>query len=128
MSTIGAPKHAGLGDIDVLAWNSAGYVYVVECKRLLTALTPREVIQRLEDFRSSREEKDSLGRHLRRIDWLRENPAAVAKVTALPIPKIRLVPLLVTSDIVPMQFFAEMKFPMNQVIAFDDLKGTISKG
>jgi len=127
MSTIGAPKHAGLGDIDVLAWNSFGYVYVVECKRLLTALTPREVIQRLEDFRGSREEKDSLGRHLRRIDWLRENPAAVAKLTMLPISKLRLVPLLVTSDIVPMQFFAEMKFPTNQVIAFDDLKGTISK-
>jgi hypothetical protein len=64
---------------------------------------------------------------LRRIDWLRENPAAVSKITTLPISKLRLVPLLVTSDIVPMQFFAEMKFPTNQVIAFDDLKGTISK-
>jgi hypothetical protein len=60
MTELGAPKGDGLGDVDVLAWSqTTGQVFSVECKRLLIALSVREVIQRLEDFRGDKKAKDS---------------------------------------------------------------------
>lgn len=129
MTEFRAPERERLGDVDVLAWNRAtGRVYAVECKKLLTALTVREVIQRLEDFRGNKKAKDSLGRHLRRADWLATHSAAVGKVTGMPATFISLVPLLVTSEIVPMQFYEEMNFPTNQVIPYDGLSDFLDAG
>ena len=52
MTKLGAPKNPDLGDIDVLAWRRTSVdVFLVEAKRLTPALTVREVIQRLEEFR-----------------------------------------------------------------------------
>jgi hypothetical protein len=122
MTELGAPATEGLGDIDVLAWDGASrLVYAVECKRLLTALTAREVIQRLEDFRGDKKAKDSLARHLRRIDWLKSHSEPLSKLTGIPVRGMRLTSLLVTSEVVPMQFYADMQFPTDQVIPFDDL-------
>jgi len=128
VTALGASKHAGLGDIDILAWQTnTGRVFAAECKRLQTALTPREVIQRLEDFRGSREQKDSLGRHLRRVDWLRANLDALAAWTKIPLEQLTLTPLLIPSEIVPMQFFEDMDFPTDHVVPFDDLPSFLSK-
>jgi hypothetical protein len=128
MTELGASKNDGLGDIDVLAWNAeTGVVFPVECKRLLPALTVREVIQRLEDFRGDKKAKDSLGRHLRRIDWLSQNLTPLENLTGIPKDRIRLLPCLVTSDIVPMQFFQEMNFPPEQVVPFDGLAAFIAE-
>lgn len=122
MSALGASKNDGLGDIDVLGWDvESGMIFPVECKRLLPALTVREIIQRLEDFRGDRKAKDSLGRHLRRIDWLTQNLNSLVKFTGIEKDRIQLKPILVTSDVVPMQFFAEMNFPPDQVIPIVDL-------
>jgi hypothetical protein len=123
MARLGASKKEGLGDIDVFAWDAAsGRVLAIECKRLLPAVTVREVIQRLEDFRGNRQEKDSLGRHLRRVDWLTKHMEVIVKYTNIPLGKIRLIPLLVTSETVPMQFFSEMNFPTSQVVPYEELK------
>ena len=122
VTEIGAPKKLGLGDVDVLSWDkTSGRVYIVECKRLLPATSVREVVQRLEEFRGNTKEKDSLGRHLRRIDWLKNNAEALAKITGIPREKTKMVPLLVTSDIMPMEFFEGMNFPTSQVLSFDEL-------
>jgi hypothetical protein len=129
VTQLGASKKLCLGDVDVLSWeNTSGRVYAVECKRLLTANSVREVVQRLEDFRGDKKEMDSLGRHLRRIEWLKKNLGALAKFTGIPTGKIRLIPLLVTSEIVPMQFYDGMKFPTSQVLSFDEVAATIRKG
>src|SRR5258708_23507236 len=117
VTRLGASKKLGLGDVDVLSWERAsGRVYVVECKRLLSANSVREVVQRLEDFRGDKKEMDSLARHLRRLEWLSQNPDGLVKFTGLPRAKIRLIPLLVTSDIVPMQFYEGLNFPALQVL------------
>lgn len=122
MSKLGAQKKDGLGDIDVLAWNpNDGQVFAVECKRLQPVLTAREIIQRLEDFRGDKKTKDSLGRHLRRIDWLNQNLEYLSHFVKMPQEKIKITPLLVTSDLVPMQFFDGMNFPLRQVVAVDNL-------
>lgn len=126
MSALGAPKKEGLGDVDVLAWNSAkGKVYVVECKCLRTASNVREIVQRLEDFKGNRKEKDSLARHLRRIEWLMKNPAALLSRTRISAEQLRIVPLLVTNETVPMQFFKEMNFPVHQVVPIKELRKTV---
>jgi hypothetical protein len=128
VTKLGSSKKDGLGDIDVFAWDFAsGKVIAIECKRLLPAMTVREVIQRLEDFRGNREERDSLGRHLRRIDWLNTHPGQVSNYTGILASKIRLVPLLVSSETVPMQFFAEMNFSLSHVVPYDDLAHYISR-
>lgn len=122
MTQLGAAKKLGLGDVDVLSWEKAsGRVYAVECKRLLTANSVGEVVQRLEEFRGNKKEMDSLGRHLRRLDWLRENPHTLARFIVIPCERIRLIPLVVTSAIMPMQFFEGMKIPTSQVLSFDEL-------
>jgi hypothetical protein len=121
MSQLGAPKE--LGDIDVLAWErSSGEIFPVECKRLLVAHSVREVVQRLEDFKGNKQEKDSLGRHLRRVDWLNKNFDAISKFTGIAKSAIRVKPLLITSEIVPMQFYEEMDFPISQVMTFQQAK------
>jgi hypothetical protein len=122
MNTLGAAKKLGLGDIDVLAWNSVtGIVYAVECKRLLPSLTVREVIQRLEDFRGDTKEKDSLGRHLRRVEWLNQNLKSLSDFTQIPTELIKIHPLLVTNDLVPMQFFEGMDFSPEQILPIEKL-------
>lgn len=126
MSALGAPKKDGLGDVDVLAWNSSnGRVYVIECKCLRTASSIREIVQRLEDFKGDRKEKDSLARHLRRIEWLRKNSAGLLSRTGISAGKLQIVPLLVTNETVPMQFFKEMNFPARQVVPLKDLRKSV---
>ena len=128
VTQLGASKKLRLGNVDVLSWEeTTGRVYAVECKRLLTANSVREVVQRLEDFRGDMKKKDSMGRHCRRIEWLKNNLEALAKFTGIPTATIRLIPMLVTSEIVPMQFYKDMKFPTAQVLSFDDLAVAIRK-
>lgn len=124
MSALGASKKDGLGDVDVLAWDVARWrVYVVECKCLRVAATIREVVQRLEDFKGDRKEKDSLGRHLRRVDWLKKNIPQLARYTGVQENKLKIIPLLVTNETVPMQFFKEMTdFPAAQVVPLSELR------
>jgi hypothetical protein len=122
LTELGAPENPDLGDVDVLAWTeSATDLFVAECKRLTPALTVREVIQRLEDFQGDERRKDRLGKHVARIAWLDKNSAGLQKITGIPAASISLRPLLVTSELVPMQFFEEMNFPTNQVVCVDEL-------
>jgi hypothetical protein len=123
MTALGSPKQPDLGDVDVLAWRPTGRtVCAIECKSLTAALTVREIIQRLEDFRGDERREDSLGKHVRRTKWLETNRAKVARVTGLPAVDLKVIGLLVCSDLVPMQFFQEMHFPAEHVLSFDDLK------
>ena len=62
-----------------------------------------------------------MNRHLRRIEWLKSNLTAVAKYTGLPVLGLKLVPLLVTNETVPMQFFKDMNFPVSQVVPYENL-------
>jgi hypothetical protein len=128
VARLGAPKKLGLGDVDVLAWEeSSGRVYAVECKRLLAANSVREVVQRLEDFRGDKKELDSLARHLRRIEWLNQSPGALAKCTGILSERLRLIPLLVTSELMPMQFYEGMNFPTSHVLPVGELVKALAK-
>lgn len=122
LTELGAPAMPNLGDIDVFAWDvSSGNVFLMECKRLKAALTVGQVVQQLEDFKGEIEKLDYLGKHKRRCQWLRNNPAVVEKLTGIPSDTIKWHPLLVTKGRVPMSFIDAIDFPKEQVVAFDDL-------
>jgi len=128
MTEFGAPANPDLGDVDILAWTiSTGTVFLIECKRLTPALTVREVILRLEEFRGDERKNDSLRKHIRRVNWLEQNRFGVERITRIPAADIVFHPLLVTSESVPMQFFEEMKFPTEQVVPVDELIDYVSR-
>ncbi|WP_121024053.1 hypothetical protein [Litoreibacter meonggei] len=93
------------GDIDVLAWNKAGCIMLLECKHLQFAKTASEIAKQLSKFRGEVDEKgrpDRLAKHLRRWTLARQNTETFSKFTSLKDPKIEAG--LVFSNTVPMQF------------------------
>ncbi|MFT6862742.1 MAG: hypothetical protein ACJAVK_001301 [Akkermansiaceae bacterium] len=128
MTALGAPAMPDLGDIDVLAWDEkTGIVLLIECKRLKTALTVRQVTQQLEDFRGNMNDKeDALAKHQRRVDWLKKNAGELSQITGIPSARIQWTPLLVTSGRVPMSFVDAIDFPKEQVVPMRDLESHVS--
>lgn len=82
MTEIGGTEQQG--DVDVIAWDAvSSTLLVIECKRLKAARTPREVANRLSEFKG--ESGDRLNRHLERVKWISEHLEEV--LTRLSLPK-----------------------------------------
>jgi hypothetical protein len=62
-----------------------------------------------------------LGKHLRRLNWLKSNPSAVIAMTGIPATAIQFKGLLVTDDLVPMQFFSGSAISPHDVVPFSHL-------
>jgi hypothetical protein len=123
MTELGADK--SYGNVDVLAWDvSKGHVLVVECKNLRQARTVGEICEKLRNFRG--EEKDDLHAHLRRFHWLRSNQKEVARITTIEPSKQRLIPLLITNALVPMQFITDLPLPPELILPIQDLPTSLS--
>jgi hypothetical protein len=99
MRELGASPNEASGDVDVLAWKN-DVVCVCECKELLFARNISEVADQLVRFRG--QPGDDLYKHLRRVRFLQSHNEDLFRVTGVRAPQV--VPLLVTSKIVPMQF------------------------
>jgi hypothetical protein len=129
MRELGVSKQTDLGDVDVLAWRTgSNRALAVECKRLVTALSMREILQRLEDFKGDAKAKDALAKHVQRMVWLNTNPQKLAALIGVPADQLEIVPLIVTSGTVPMQFFESLSQDGGAIIAFPDLRQTLQKG
>lgn len=113
MTALGAPAERGMGDVDVLAWNG-DLVCICECKELLFARTVGEVVSQLVRFRG--QAGDDLDKHLQRVKFLRENQQELRRVTGVDSPRI--VSLLITSKVVPMQFGPDLG---TQILAADQI-------
>lgn len=100
-----------LGNIDVFALTTDGQrAWVVEAKDLRLCRTETEVAGRLSDFRGrttknskGKDEPDKLLRHLRRVQYLRERAAKLAKTLKLSAPP-EIKGLLVVDCPQPMNF------------------------
>jgi hypothetical protein len=125
MSALGVAAAIGdFGDIDVLAWKAgSSVVFVIECKYLRTAKTVRDVVDRLDEYRGERD--DSLGKHLRRLNWLKSNPKVVCALTGIHAEVIQFKGLLVTDDLVPMQFFNGSLIPPHEVVPLNQIKNAL---
>lgn len=99
MTALGAHAEWGMGDVDVLAWHE-DVVCICECKELLFARTVGEVVSQLVRFRG--QPGDDLDKHLQRVNFLRQNYQGLRLITGIDFPRI--VSILITSKIVPMQF------------------------
>jgi hypothetical protein len=121
MTALGASASSGVsGDVDVLAWkHNSSNVLVIECKHLRMAASVRDVVDRLDEFRGERDDK--LGKHLRRLNWLKSNPAAVSALSGIPVTAIQFRGLLVTNDLVPMKFFSGSLISQQDVVALNQL-------
>ena len=96
------------GDIDVLAWNATGGIFLLECKRLQFAKTASEIAKQLSKFKGDFDEKgrpDRLAKHLKRLALARQYTEAFSNFTGLKRPTIEAG--LVFSHTVPMQFAVE---------------------
>ncbi|MEH7906218.1 hypothetical protein V7798_00755 [Rhizobium laguerreae] len=105
-----------LGDVDVLAWNKEGDVWIIECKRLLLDRTVGEVGERLADYTTTgmrNGKRTPIQKHLDRISFFKNDPGVLTKLTGIAPAKIRLRSALVTSGIVPMQFAKAMSQLVN---------------
>ena len=123
MSLFGANET--YGDLDVFAWTAGSReVYAIECKRLRSARTVAEIGEQLHEFEGA--EMDRLARHLRRCRWLTEHPDEVQRITRMQRPDMNVVPLLVSSTIVPMQFVKGLPIPAKQIVPFSRLRQWIA--
>lgn len=115
---LGGPDQ--LGDVDVLAWlASSGEILAIECKRLHRARTPAEIGEQIARFRG--EAKDSLGRHMARAQWLKENVrTAVQRIglqdRARSRPRVR--SYVVTNTVVPIQFVRDLAVSPKTVVHY----------
>lgn len=117
LSSMGGPQE--LGDVDVFAWNKNNpNILAIECKRLKAARTVGEVGEQLKEFQG--EAKDSLGRHLKRMEWLNSNLDKAIDYLGIP-GKGLFRPLLVTNTIVPMQFKTSLPIQPDEIIPIDSL-------
>ena len=94
------------GDVDVLAWNDAGEIQVIECKCLYLARTVAEVAEICGRFRG--EAKDELARHVQRVDWIREHVAGLEDVVGFVPNATKMSHRLVTNTHVPVRYIEEL--------------------
>jgi hypothetical protein len=114
-----------LGDVDVLAWDVAtGRVLVIECKDLHEARTVGEVAEQLRRFRGGYDEgrPDELRRHLRRVEWLSENPALLGQLLNIRVDRIRVEPYLMFSNRVPLKYVDGLPLPSRNIITIDEIQ------
>jgi hypothetical protein len=133
MSELGVAEGAGdfrQSDVDVLAWSIAtGFVFVIECKRLIFAKTIGEISDQLDDFRLEKDPtgKNNLARHMERFNWLNINRTELQRITGVPATGMKLRPLIVTSRTVPMQFVNALPGSEYEITSLDNLSGWLSE-
>lgn len=111
MSELGSP--AKLGDIDVLAWRPTGEIQLIECKRLRLARTVAEIAEICRRFRGNA--KDELAKHVRRIAWIRANPAGLQRIVGFAPDPTRIDDRLVTNTHVPMTYLKELPIEADKI-------------
>jgi hypothetical protein len=122
MTELGANKT--YGNVDVLAWNlHTSTILITECKHLRRARTVGEICEKLRNFRG--EEQDDLHAHLRRFEWLSANRDRLSRITKIPAVQQRIVPLLVTNALVPMQFVRDLPLPVDLIVPINQLEAVL---
>ena len=124
MSSIGAP--AELGDIDVIAWRADDpRLVLVECKRLQPARTIGEIVDLLREFRGAAQ--DPLDRHLKRVQWVRENVEAVRSALRIPQQSRDVEALLVANRDLPMRYVEGLPITGDHIRSLKSLASWLSR-
>ncbi len=118
MSELGAP--AKLGDIDVLAWKEDGQVRVVECKRLQLARSVAEIAEVCRKFNG--EARNELDKHLRRLEWIQENPASLKGIVGFAPGLEKMEDRIVTSNRVPLTYLTSLPIEPGKFVPLPELQ------
>ena len=102
-----------LGDVDVLAWKSNGEIQIIECKRLQLARTVAEITEICRRFRG--EAEDELGKHVRRVNWIRNNHAGLQRIVGFEPDPTRIDDRLVTNTLVPMIYLSDLPIEVDKI-------------
>lgn len=113
MTELGAPQKAADGDIDVLAWKPSGEVLLIECKRLQLARTVAEIAEICRKFRG--EAKDDLDKHVRRANWVIQNPSSLKQIVGFIPSHNSIDARLVTNTHVPMMYLMSLPIPAEKI-------------
>lgn len=111
MTELGAPSE--LGDIDVLAWNSSGKVFIIECKRLQLSKTVVEVSEICKRFKG--DANDELDKHIKRVVWIKKNPQSLKNIIGFVPDKNKLHDRLVTNTHVPMMYLSSLPISSDKI-------------
>ena len=120
LTELGAPKNPNLGDIDVLAWRPDGRVMQIECKRLKASRTIAEIAQTCGRFRGN--VGDHLHKHLRRLEWVRDNKSKIARFTGIDVEKMVVRHPMVVSRHVPFGYLSGLPIPASEIVLVDSLQ------
>ena len=119
MTSLGAKKE--LGDLDVLSWSTTGQVLLIECKRLQLARTVAEIAEICRRFRG--EAKDELDKHVRRVEWIRQNAERLAPVLGFLPDPANIDDRLVTNAHVPMMYLSGLPIKSTKIVPLSWLIG-----
>ncbi|MFM9879373.1 MAG: hypothetical protein ACKVOO_03055 [Burkholderiaceae bacterium] len=119
MTRLGAPKNPNLGDIDVLAWSPTGGILAIECKRLKPVRSITEIAQTCDRFRGNA--GDHLFKHLRRMDWIKNNFAKVVAFTKADVKLDELRTPLITSAVVPIRYLKGLPLSREHIIPLEEV-------
>ncbi|HHY39198.1 MAG TPA: hypothetical protein GX507_09770, partial [Clostridia bacterium] len=111
MTELGGPME--LGDVDVLAWRPSGEILLVECKRLQLARTVAEIAEVCRRFRG--EAMDELDKHIRRVNWIRANPASLHRIVGFAPNPARIDDRLVTNTHVPVMYLTSLPIEAEKI-------------
>ena len=117
-----------LGDVDVLAWQPAtGLVYAVECKSLRWDRTCGEIAERLKEYSDGTVDgkRTPLQRHLDRVSFLEANRQRLADFVGVPVDRLQLRSVLVTEQLVPMQFSGKAREMLDLVADYELLEAAL---
>jgi hypothetical protein len=122
---LGQSFERNYGDVDVLAWDCAkGRILVLECKDLQFRKTYGEIAEQLADYRgvssSNGKDRDSLRRHLDRVEILRGHSAQLGKFVGMD-GGYTIESVVVFRDPVPMQFASGPIRDHAKVLIFQNL-------
>lgn len=120
LTELGASKSPNLGDIDVLAWRPDGRVMQIECKRLKASRTIAEIAQTCGRFRGN--VGDHLHKHLRRLEWVRDNKTKIAKFTGISVEKMVVRHPMLVSRPVPFGYLSGLPIPASEIVLVDSLQ------
>lgn len=111
MTELGASSE--FGDIDVLAWKTRGEILLIECKRVQLARTVAEIAEICRRFRG--EAKDSLDKHVRRVEWVKQHIQSIERVVGFRPKPDQIDGRLVTNTHVPMMYLTSLPIQAEKI-------------
>lgn len=122
---IDIPEDLGLGDIDILAYDSMlKFVYSIECKRVNFGRTPTEIRNEIKRFiRDGRNQSSWISKHRTRHQWMNNNKEAIRVFLKLTDTNFSIQSYVVVSEDIALRYLESTDI---SVMTLDELITTMN--